>query len=390
MSALYHRPDINLPLDQCHVLSILRRVELMARAKITNEDRQRLVDAFEDGSDWQELARQLNIKIESARSIIRVWVREGRVERKPMGGPKRQKATAEMKEAILTLVLQNQFITLRSLNQKLREELPHCPHISDSTVARILDGHLITCKLAGKEADIPHERNLPRILVARQQYAQFFTNLGIRDHVIYVDESGYNVFTRRSIGRARRGERVQRQVCGSRGRNVVLILAISPTLGVVHHWLRQMTVTRATFQEYLNELIEKASNLLPEDEHCTIIYDGARPHLRMTVPQNFANRFVLRILPAYSPMLNPTEQAHSCFKAAVKRQLVRPEVSTEIQDAANRRQAEGLTLCNWRARILSRVGEEALNELTPQKCQNWCARVLRYMQACADGAPILQ
>ena len=190
---------------------------------------------------------------------------------------------------------------------------------------------------------------------------------------------GYNVFTRRSVGRALRGQRVQRQVCGSRGRNVVLILAISPSLGVIHYSLRQLTVTRATFQAYLNELIAKAANMLPPEEHCTIVYDGARPHLRMDVPEAFVNRFELRILPPYSPMLNPTEQAHSCFKAAVKRQLVRPEVVREIQDSANQRQNGGLTLCNWRARILIRIGEEALNEVTPQKCQNWAARVHCYM-----------
>ena len=88
----------------------------MSRAKVSNEDRQRIVDAFEDGYDWQELARQLNVKMETARSIIRVWVREGRVERKPMGRPKRQKATEEIKEVIRELVLRNQFITLKSLN----------------------------------------------------------------------------------------------------------------------------------------------------------------------------------------------------------------------------------------------------------------------------------
>ena len=256
------------------------------------------------------------------------------------------------------------------------------------TVARILDGHLITSKLAGKEADVPLERNLPRVIQARQEYAEFFTSLGIRDHLIYVDESGYNIFTRRSIGHAVKGHRVQRQVCGSRGRNVVLILAISPSLGVIHYSLRQLTVTRVIFQEYLNALITKAANMLPPEEHCTIVYDGARPHLRMNVPEAFTNRFALRILPPYSPMLNPTEQAHSCFKATVKRQLVRPEVMREIQDPANQRQAQGLNLCNWRARILIRIGEEALNEVTSQKCQNWAARVHRYMPDCIAGRPI--
>ena len=35
----------------------------MNRAKVSNEDRQRIVDAFEDGVDWQDLATHLNIKM---------------------------------------------------------------------------------------------------------------------------------------------------------------------------------------------------------------------------------------------------------------------------------------------------------------------------------------
>ena len=97
----------------------------------------------------------------------------------------------------------------------------------------------------------------------------------------------------------------------------MLMLAISPSLGVIHCCLRQQTITRVTFQEYLNELIAKAANMLTEEERCTIVFDGARPHLRMAVPDAFASRFALRILPPYSPMLNPTEQAHSCFSGCV-------------------------------------------------------------------------
>ena len=266
--------------------------------------------------------------------------------------------------------------------------LPEVLRISDVKIARVLDGRLVTLKLAGKEADIPEERNRPRVLLARQQYAQFFTSLGVNDNIIYIDECGYNVFTRRSLGRAPRGQRVHRQVCGSRGRNVVLTLAISPSLGVVHHWLRQHTMTREIFQQLINELIENAANLLPDNGRCTIVYDGARPHLRMDVGEDFADRFEVRMLPPYSPMLNPTEQAHSCFKFALKTQLVRPNIMEEIVDAQNQRQAAGMTLYNWRAQILLRLGADALNEITPQKCQNWCARVHRYMQECITGRPI--
>ena len=52
------------------------------------------------------MTRELNVKLETARSIIRLLVREDRVERKPVDGLIRQKTTPETKETILELVLQ--------------------------------------------------------------------------------------------------------------------------------------------------------------------------------------------------------------------------------------------------------------------------------------------
>ena len=48
-------------------------------------------------------------------------------------------------------------------------------------------------------------------------------------------ECGYNIWTSRSQGRARQGERAYRQVCGQRGGNVTVALAISPINGLMFH-----------------------------------------------------------------------------------------------------------------------------------------------------------
>ena len=53
------------------------------RGRVSNVDRQRLVDAFEDGDDYHQLAALLGIPYQMARSIIRVWLAEGRVQRLP-------------------------------------------------------------------------------------------------------------------------------------------------------------------------------------------------------------------------------------------------------------------------------------------------------------------
>ena len=60
---------------------------------------------------------------------------------------------------------------------------------------------------------------------------------GINQNLVFVDEAGFNLYTRRTRGRAARGERAVRQVAGNRGPNLNIILAISPAVGTVYHEL---------------------------------------------------------------------------------------------------------------------------------------------------------
>ena len=46
------------------------------RGRVSNVDRQRIVDVFEDGDDHHELAALLGIPYQTTRSIIRVWWRK--------------------------------------------------------------------------------------------------------------------------------------------------------------------------------------------------------------------------------------------------------------------------------------------------------------------------
>ena len=83
-----------------------------------------------------------------------------------------------------------------------------------------------------------------------------------------------NLGTARSHGRARLGERAHRQVCGQRGRNVTVALAISPTYGLVFHsaFLGGMTGQR------FNDFLTQARLNLDPNEHVIFIYDGAPAH----------------------------------------------------------------------------------------------------------------
>ena len=70
------------------------------RGRVSNVNRQRLVDALEDGDDYHGLAALLGIPYQTARSIICVWLAEGRVQRLPGGGAHNIKLTDDMRAFI--------------------------------------------------------------------------------------------------------------------------------------------------------------------------------------------------------------------------------------------------------------------------------------------------
>ena len=120
---------------------------------------------------------------------------------------------------------------------------------------------------------------------------------GVQQLQVYIDESGFNIFTRRSKGCAPLGQRVRR-VLAPRGRNVNITLAISSDMGLVHHVIEQRTVTRATFQAFINELVVILAPRVPIDEEVFTIFDGARPHLNIIVTSESEDRFhVVMLLP---------------------------------------------------------------------------------------------
>ena len=128
------------------------------------------------------------------------------------------------------------------------------------------------------------------------------------NHSIFVDKCGYNIWTARSHGRARLGERAYGQVCGQRGRNVTVALAISPTNGLVFHSAFLLGMTGKRFNDFLTQ----ARLNLDPNEHVIFIYDGAPAH------NNPGPNSELNKLPPYTPFLNIVEQAISAFKSGHK------------------------------------------------------------------------
>ena len=133
------------------------------------------------------------------------------------------------------------------------------------------------------------------------------------------------------------------------------------------------------YQHFLDHLVPIAVLHYSNNEPVFIIHDGARPHLNVTILQQHRQQFNIVTQPPYSRFFNPVEQAHSCFKAAVGRELCNPQIQNQLIDTAGERGQLGLTAEAWRSRILLRIANQAINEVTRQKCANWCRRVEHYI-----------
>ena len=288
----------------------------MRYQRISKVDKQRLFDSYKRNEDYQDLARQMGIKRTTAWAIVkRAEENDGQVTR-PRGGIRqsRVKTTDETARVAVSIVEEHPEFTLEQIRAELRRRLPNQLPIGKTTLANLLSGQLIVMK---KLEDAPRERNTDAVKDERFAFADWIMREGIQKHLIFVDEAGINLHTKRTRGRAHRGQRAVRVVNGRRGANFTMTFAVSATHGLLHHDLMDGAMTCQRFQEFLQNLFQQ----LPHDgpDH-VIIFDNAPVHRRAIeaeVPRNCA----LRWLPPYSPFLNVVENSFAKWKANVKRDL---------------------------------------------------------------------
>ena len=348
------------------------------RNRISLEQRERIVRAFEDvHEDYLAIAETIGVNRSTARGIVSRYVREGRIGRiaeRPRGGANHVRVDDAMRDCLDDIINENCLLTIAEMNRELRLRLPHKPVIHDRTVARALEGMLYRVKLA---RPLPADRNRPDVLQKRVEYGNWFMGHAVVNHTVFIDVCGYNIWTARSQGRALRGERAYRQVCGQRGRNVTVALAISPTSGLVFHSAILGGMNGRRFDDFL---AQTRLNLDP-DEHVIFIYDGAPAH------RNPGPNSELRKLPPHSPFLNIVEQAVSALKAAIKADISRPEIQVQMNDRAEARR-QGLALGNYRTQLLLRALQRNIGTITVDKCGQWFRFMQTYLPRCINNEAI--
>ena len=211
------------------------------RRRIPQGDRERLVRAFEEpDQDCLVVADTLGVNRSTTRGIVTRFIRENRVDKRPRGGRNNIKVNEEMRQCLGEILSENTMLTLEAINAELKERLPDRPAVHARTIAKHLDGMLYTLKLAHR---VPAERNRADVIERRNEYAHRFLEEANLHHPVFIDECGFNICTSQSRGRSRRGDTAYRQVCGQKGRNITICLAISAVFGLIHHTIQMGAMT---------------------------------------------------------------------------------------------------------------------------------------------------
>jgi transposase len=151
--------------------------------------------------------------------------------------------------------------------------------------------------------------------------------------LVFIDESGFTISMDRLRSRAPKGKRAYGRVPRNRGKNQTLIASITLEGGMGEC----MCVEGATDKEVFEAYVEKAlaPSLL---EGQVVVLDGLGAHRTARVRELIEARGCdLVFLPAYSPDLNPIEEAFSKIKHLVRKAAER------TREALNEAIAQALT-----------------------------------------------
>ena len=246
--------------------------------------------------------------------------------------------------------------------------------VSETSVFRRLDKALITLKVAVRW---PQRRNeLPTKALRASFVDAFWGGVYSGSMPVFLDETGFCLWTASRYGRAPAGQQAHVEVAASPGPNLTLVLAVCPTLGIVHHQLQVGGLHSADFHHFMVGLLHKLSGF--PGLLFTVYSDNLRAHSPTVVADLFADSpHWFNFLPPYSPFLNPTEEAFNVIKHAAKGRLLEKRGAMAATDHL----PHG-SKCAARMAILQDVVLHSLQVVTPANVKSWVLDTIAKFPAC--------
>jgi transposase len=262
---------------------------------------------------------------------------------------------------LLTRIESDSQLTLQKMVLDLKEKFG----IESSTSA--IDRALKKLSIMWKTVlPIPVDWNTVEVIHARQMFVGNTLVPFLLRPKVYIDESGFNLHTRRTKGRAIAGQPATITLM-PKGHRISLIAALGQQ-GIVHHTLinslgdRKRGVNAEDFRSFILDLAPKIAR------NSVLILDNAKIHHAETLQplwqmlrQTYGIEHIF--LPPYSPFLNPIEYAFDFIKTLVK--------SSEFYNRGE----------------LTRVILQKIQAITPEKAEGFFMKSQQYYPQCQLGFP---
>jgi transposase len=279
--------------------------------KISKESRDRVVQVANAGGDWKAVAEAHEISYRTAYG----WLMNNGAEPRKRGGDTRSKLSPQQIETIVAWIEGNPQLTLVAIRDRIEHEMGVV--VTPQTVANRLDARLITVK---KVHHIPEGVNtLINKQLRRDYVANLLQAIAVNKVIIFVDETNFNIFCRRSTGRSLRGTRAVVKLPNSKGPNLHLIGAIASN-GFMYWERRRGSFKKPEFKTWFRHCLHAAIATGLQLPNIVIVLDNAPAHSNAEEVIHEAEFFgvsLLRLAP-YSPMLNAIEVVWSVVKARIK------------------------------------------------------------------------
>lgn len=282
----------------------------MRKKQLSDDIRNLVCSKYDDGKSPTVIARELNINVNTIRTILNVYKANGRVIAKKRRNPKPLKISLAMQEFIREKISDDVSITLRSLKSSLLTE--RGISVSKSTIARSIDAFNFSFK---RVVLIPEARNSYQNIEFRYTYANEYLSLD-ENKVIFIDEMGVNISMRCTYGRSLIGISPRKKVKAIRSKNYSISAAITKS-GLIRFKTINKAFTGESYSDFILEVLEilQATSQLG----FTFIMDNCAIHKVSSVRSFIENSgHNLLFLPPYSPQLNPIEEFFSKWKHNIK------------------------------------------------------------------------
>ncbi|XP_035917862.1 uncharacterized protein LOC118515280 [Anopheles stephensi] len=169
-----------------------QRMQAPRRRKTTsNEDRERVVTAYENGATAATISEMFNLKKPTVHGIIKKYQTQWQIEVKKSGGNRSKLLSQPAVNDVRNWIDEDCTVTLKALAEKVFEQ--HGVRVSSTTIAREIKGFNYSLKMVKL---LPERRNTTTTVEERKHYATQFYEIAreIPDNgLIYLDEVGFNV-----------------------------------------------------------------------------------------------------------------------------------------------------------------------------------------------------